>query len=80
MILILVAIIFGIIGGLWLAKEAKSELKAGRTWFRSIIIISLIAVLVSTIFLRDAEGYEALLAACLFLATLASVSYRKSHN
>lgn len=76
----LLAIVMGILGGLWLSYAAKSELKQGKRWFAAILVVSLVAVVITAIFFRNTQGYEALVASCLFLATLVAVSYRKSSS
>jgi len=77
-VLIILAIVLGLCGGMWLSHETKAELQQGRRWFAAILIISLLAAIVCAVFFRDIAGYESLLASCLFLATLAAVSYKKS--
>jgi hypothetical protein len=75
---LLLGVVLGIIGGLWLADQAKPELKAGKIWFVLITLLFSLLVIAGSILFKTFPDYEAFLASSLMIATLAYVSYRKS--
>jgi hypothetical protein len=71
---IIIGIVFLILGipiGNFLAKKTKEELKAGRKWFKLIVITSLAGAIISLIL-----GNDALLFSFLFIAIVTSRSLR----
>lgn len=75
---IVVSVILGCIFGIWLNKQAYDELKQGKKWFKVIIWACATVFLISVAFFRDLEGFESLIGAIFFLATIAYFSYRKT--
>ena len=49
----IIVLLLGIPIGNYLAKETKEELKAGRNWFKLIISLSLIGVLIGLLLKND---------------------------
>lgn len=67
-----VILILGFPIGFYLAKHTKDESKAGKKWFKLIIVISLIGVLVGLISRNDV-----LLFSFAFIAIVTSKSLKK---
>jgi Mg2+/citrate symporter len=65
-------LLLGIPIGNYLAKETKEELRQGQFWFKIIIILSLIGVLVSLLFRNDV-----LLFTFAFISIVTSRSLKK---
>jgi ABC-type Fe3+ transport system permease subunit len=67
-----VVLALGIPLGNFLAKYTKEELKPGRRWFRWIVILSLIGVIIGLIL-----GNDVLLFSLAFIAIVTSRSLKK---
>jgi hypothetical protein len=65
----IIVLLLGIPIGNYLAKLTKEELKAGEKWFRRIVILSLLGVIVCLIF-----GNDALMFTFAFIAIVTSRS------
>ena len=65
-------IILGIPIGNYLAKQTKEELRSGKKWFKRIVILSLLGVLIGL-----ATGNDVLLFSFAFIAIVTSRSLRK---
>ena len=68
----IIILFLGIPIGNYLAKETKEELKVGQFWFKLIILLSLVGVLISLFFKNDI-----LLFTFAFIAIVTSRSLRK---
>ena len=64
-------LLLGIPLGSYLAKETKEELKDGQVWFKMIILLSLVGILVSLFF-----GSDFFLFTFAFIAIVTSRSLR----
>ena len=51
-ILVIIISLLGLPLGLWLAKLTKEELKQGKRWFKLIILVCIIAIMVSLIYAK----------------------------
>ncbi len=69
----MLALILGIPIGDFLAKHTKEELKAGKKWFKLIIVFSFAGSIISLIFRNDA-----LLFSFLFMAIVTSRSLKEN--
>ena len=65
-------LILGIPIGNYLAKETKEELRSGKKWFKRIVILSLLGVLIGLV-----TGNDVLLFSFAFIAIVTSRSLRK---
>ena len=52
LILIIIITLLGYPIGLLIAKLTEEELKAGKKWFKLIILASIVVILISLVFLR----------------------------
>jgi hypothetical protein len=68
----IIALFLAVPAGNYLAAKTREELKAGRKWFKLVIIASLICSVVSAI-----TGNDALLFSFLFIALVTSRSLAK---
>lgn len=65
----IVVLLLGIPLGNWLAKSTKEELKAGKKWFRRLIVLCLIGTIVGLII-----GNDVVLFTFAFIAIVTSSS------
>lgn len=72
LIIAILVLILGIPIGNYLAKQTKEELKSGQKWFKRLVILSLLGVLIFLI-----VGNDALLFSFAFIAIVTSRSLRK---
>ena len=68
----ILVLLIGIPIGNYLAKATKEELKAGKKWFKRIVILSLIGVLICLII-----GDDTLMFTFAFIAIVTSRSLKK---
>jgi len=66
-ILILLAIPFG----LWLRDSASDELKAGKKWFKALVVLGILGTIVFAII-----GESAAAVTCLSMSIVAGISLR----
>lgn len=78
-ILTIVIALLGYPAGLIISWLADDELKAGKVWFKTIIIASIIAIVISIIFVQG-ELLLFLSAAFVFIALMALASIIKSRK
>ncbi len=76
-ILTIIVALAGYPAGLLIAWLADDELKAGRVWFKIIILISVIAIILSLIFFQG-DTLLFLIASFVFIALVALASLIKS--
>jgi len=67
-----VVLLLGVPIGNYLAKTTKEELKAGKKWFRRIVILSLIGVVIGLVI-----GDDTLMFTFAFIAIVTSRSLKK---
>lgn len=72
LIIAILVLILGIPIGNYLAKQTKEELKSGQKWFKRLVILSLLGVLIFLI-----VGNDALLFSFAFIAIVTSRSLRR---
>jgi len=75
-ILILIALL-GIPAGILISKYAKSELKAGKKWFRLTMILSA-AIFACSFLVRDDELQMIIMPVAAFIFLLSYISFRKA--
>ena len=71
----IIVLLLGIPLGNWLAKTTKEELKAGKKWFKRIVILSLVGVLVGL-----ASGNDVVLFTSAFIAIVTSRSLKNQKS
>lgn len=79
---IIVTVVIALLGypiGLLIAKFTQEELNAGRKWFKLIILISFVGIIIS-LFITVGETLLFLIATFLFILLLALASLIKSKN
>ena len=72
LIIAILILLLGIPIGNYLAKQTKEELKSGQKWFKRLVILSLLGVLIFLI-----AGNDALLFSFAFIAIVTSRSLKK---
>ncbi len=68
----IIILLLGIPIGNYLAKQTKEELRSGKKWFKRLVILSLLGVLIGLV-----TGNDVLLFSFAFMAIVTSRSLRK---
>jgi len=76
-ILLVVTVLLGYPVGRFIAANTKEELKAGKIWFKLIILICLIGIFASLIFIKG-DNLISLIASFIFIILMiyASLKYK----
>ena len=77
-LLLLLISILGIPAGLLISKYTKEELKGGKKWFKILMILMMIIVLISLVFVSDIDQKSLIITVSGFVFFLAGTSLRKA--